>query len=532
MRYHIASLQKSNQECSAVADSVALLKKRDFPEDEVKRFTEMVVRILNSYSEFYGTGTQFRYTISKHLGRVRLRIFLNGPRYNPQADKENTGEGDYDFTMRLLLTDKSPLVTYSNVQDQNIVTAYSAEKSPKEISFKSPLLWAIGLGVICGLICQHLPENISSFLVDGLADPIGSTVLALIAGVTGPVIFLSLITSVTSLGSISKLTDLGFKIMWRFIKCTLFIIAVSLGVSLLFYSVFGSGSVQFSPNQLVTMLLGLIPTNIIAPFLNNNTPQLVILSFVLGAALLLVGDRVANVTAGLRSIQELFRSVMKLVFSLTPVIPFISIFKEVASRKTQIFLDGWEFIAGVFASLVICCLFKLIKVSLRCKIRIPVLLKKTLPVVSLAFSAGSENATLNMQIENSRNNLGINQAFSDFWIPMSHAMFKPRTTIHLVIPPFLIAKAMGMPISQTFLFVLIITVLELSVASSGITGAWTILFAALGLPAEYVGIYVVYKVFTTNIACGGCEFYYILEQIEASCVLDTIDRKCYEESSL
>ena len=149
-------------------------------------------------------------------------------------------------------------------------------------------------------------------------------------------------------------------------------------------------------------------------------------------------------------------------------------------------------------------------------------------MASLAFTAGSESATLDMQIEHSRSKLGINQAFSDFWIPMSHAMFKPRTTIHLVIPPFLIARAMGMPLSQTFLVVLIITVLELSVASSGITGAWTILFTVLGLPLEYVGLYVIYKVFTTNIACGGCIFYYTLEQIEASCVLDTIDRSCYE----
>ena len=210
-----------------------------------------------------------------------------------------------------------------------------------------------------------------------------------------------------------------------------------------------------------------------------------------------------------------------------PVIPFLSIFKAFAAGRIQVLLDGWKFIVGVVVALTICCLVKLIKVSLKCKLRIPVLLKKTLPVASVAFSSGSENATLNMQIEHSRDELGIDPSFSDFWIPMSHAMFKPRTTIHLVIPPFLIAKAMGMPISQTFLFVLIIMVLELSIASSGITGAWTILFAALGLHMEYVGLYVIYKVFTTNIACGGCEFYYTLEQIEASCVLETIDRSCY-----
>lgn len=273
------------------------------------------------------------------------------------------------------------------------------------------------MGVIGGLICQRLPDNTRSFMVDGLAEPIGSVVLALIAGISGPVIFLSLITSITSLGSVSKLTDLGFKIMWRFIKCTLFIIAVSIAVSLLFYSAFGSGSIKFTPDQLVSMLLKLIPTNIIAPFLNNDTPQLVILGLFLGAALLLLEDRVANLTTSPRSLQEWSASVMRLVFVLTPVIPFISLFKAFATGNTSVLLDGWEFIVGVFATLVICCLFKLIKVSLRCRLSITVLLKKALPVAFLAFSAGSENATLNMQIEHSRTKLGINQAFSDFGFP-------------------------------------------------------------------------------------------------------------------
>jgi len=431
--------------------------------------------------------------------------------------------------MHLFMRDKSSFASNKSIQRRNIITVYSATKSPKEVSFKSPLLWSIVLGIVCGLICQHLPESVRSFLVDSLAEPVGKLAIALIAGVTGPVIFLSLITSITSLGSISRLTDLGFKIMWRFIKCMLFIIGVSIGVSLLFYSSFGTGSIQFTPNQLVTMLINLVPTNIIAPFLNNDTPQLVILGLVLGAALLLLEDRAGNLTASLRSIQEWSMSVMKLVFAVTPVIPFVSIFKAFAAGRARVLLEGWEFVVGVVATLAICCLIKLVKVSLRCRLSIPVLLKKTLPMASLAFSSGSEDATLNMQMEHSRNELGINQSFSDFWIPMIHAMFKPRTTIHLVIPPFLIAKAVGMPISQSFLMVLILTVLELSIASSGITGAWTILFAALGLPMEYVGLYVVYKVFTTNIACGGCEFFYTLEQIEASCVLDTIDRKCYGE---
>lgn len=464
-----------------------------------------------------------------------MRLIFHGPRFNPLPEEDDAIDNVSEYVAQLFLHDESAFVSYKRLEGKVFITLNSAIKPKKTHSihpsahwFKSPLLWAILLGMFCGLICQHLPDHIRSFLVDGLADPIDSIVLALIAGVTGPVIFLSLITSITSLGSISKLTDLGFKIMWRFIKCTLFIIGVSILVSLLFYNAFGAGTIQFSPDQLVSMLLKLIPTNIVEPFLNNDTPQLVILGLLMGAGLLLLEDRVVNLSATLRSLQEWSASVMRLVFVLTPVIPFISLFKAFAEKKVSVLLDGWEFIVGIFATLLICCLFKLIKASLRCKLSISVLLKKALPMASLAFSSGSENATLSKQIEHSRSKLGINRDFSDFWIPMSHAMFKPRTTIHLVIPPFLIAKTTGMPISQSFLLVLILTVLELSVASSGITSAWTILFAALGLPMEYVGLYVIYKVFTTNVACGGCEFYYILEQIEASCVLDTIDRNCYE----
>ena len=145
-----------------------------------------------------------------------------------------------------------------------------------------------------------------------------------------------------------------------------------------------------------------------------------------------------------------------------------------------------------------------------------------------AFSAGSEAAAMKLQIEDSKSAMGIRRDLCDFWIPMSQAMFRPRTTVHLVIAPFLIAKYAGISISQTFLFVLIILSLELSVASAGITSAWMILFAALNLPMEYVGIFVIYKVFTTNFSAAGSMFYYGLEQIEAAHDMNALDRSLYE----
>lgn len=311
MGYHDSQLQESNQDFAALADISSLMTQKGFPEDVIALYIEKAIRLLDKCADEFGVGTPFRYTFDNHFGRVRLRIILVGSLSPSMSEEEETSDNVSEFVTHLFMNDDSPFVSYRKIQNRIFITLYSAVKPRKKLSlktptlwYKSPLLWAIALGVICGLICQRLPENIRSFLIDGLAEPIGDIVLALIAGVTGPVIFLSLITSITSLGSISRLTDLGFKIMWRFIKCTLFIIAVSIAVSLLFYRAFGAGELQFNPHQLVSMLLKLIPTNIIAPFINNNTPQLVILGLLLGAGLLLLEDRVANLTAALRSLKE------------------------------------------------------------------------------------------------------------------------------------------------------------------------------------------------------------------------------------
>ncbi len=61
------------------------------------------------------------------------------------------------------------------------------------------------------------------------------------------------------------------------------------------------------------MLLDLIPRNVFTPFTENNTPQLVILGFVMGAALLLLGDNASQLKITLLSVQDWFMIVMDMI---------------------------------------------------------------------------------------------------------------------------------------------------------------------------------------------------------------------------
>ena len=67
-------------------------------------------------------------------------------------------------------------------------------------------------------------------------DPVYNVLLKALAGVMGPVIFISLLTSIIALDSVNDLTNLGLKVLKRFIRIILFFILISIGVSLLFFS--------------------------------------------------------------------------------------------------------------------------------------------------------------------------------------------------------------------------------------------------------------------------------------------------------
>lgn len=66
------------------------------------------------------------------------------------------------------------------------------------------------------------------------------------------------------------------------------------------------------------MILGVVPTNLIDPFLKNNTAQLVILGLLIGAGVLVLGDSVPELKRMIEQINKLVMSVMQIVLLTMP----------------------------------------------------------------------------------------------------------------------------------------------------------------------------------------------------------------------
>ena len=507
-----------------LADCRALMEKHHFSEDEIDLYRRHVVNVLDCYRERFGGETAVEYRVLKRFKRVELRLAVPGEKFNPLQQEKEEGDAGQSVQQALspLVWNQTVAVSHVYVAGKNLVSIASPRIQAKAVH-RSPMLWAAVLGLVGGLLCLCLPDDIRNVIVFEIAKPVQSVVLSMLTGVMAPVILFSMITAVSALGSINELTDLGFKTIKRFIIITLSVMTVGIAVSLCFYNVTGEGSVDFQVGQINELILGILPTNILAPLLEGNVPQLVVLGLALGAALLMLEDKVDGLKDLLNQINKWIMSLMGIVMIIVPVIPFLCIFTMVAQGAGADLLNGWEFIVASYVAATICGAIKLARVSLKYKVKAGVLWRKLKPLVGTAFTTANNTTMMKQEYEISEKELGIKPDFSSFWIPMSQAMLNPRSTLMLVIPPFLILKYTGMPISTSFLLVLIILVLELSIASPGTTGGWTILFASLGLPADYVGMFMTYRLACTNYNAAYGALQVGLEQIEAAYKFDAID---------
>ena len=499
-----------------------LLMKHKFSDDEIRLYLEDVRSVLNFYYDRLGPETEVSYLVRKRAGKIELRLVIAGEKYSPLDEEFNASRSSsVKKAIMPLLVNKTQHISYLYARNRNIVFITSA-RIHKSI-LKSPMLWAVVLGLAFGFICSRLPDNIGNVIVTDIAEPVQYTIINVLTKTMGPVILLSIATSIAALGSVSELTNLGLKTILRFCAITLSVMVIGIGISLLCYHNFGNGSTVFQLSQLVDLILGIVPPDPVSPLINGNMVQIVVLGLFIGTAVLILGEKINDLRTILYQLNDLTMSIMNIVMMIVPAIPFFSVFITIGKGNGASILNGWEYIVVTYAATILCGALKLIKVSVKYKVRIKVLLEKLKPMMANAFASANDDTYIGLEYDISGKKLGIKPQFSAFWIPMSQALLNPKLTINLVIPPILILKMLGEPISLSFMIIMILLVFELSIANPGTTAGWTILFSSLAFPAEFAGTFMMYKLFTANFVTAYGAMERGLEQIEAADRFESLD---------
>ena len=516
------SLMSDNSKNPIIDDSRAFFADKGFSEDDSEYYISRLIKLLDDYADHFGEGVEFEYVLFKRFSRLEIRIKIPGERYDPFENGEDSRRRKIERTLDVNLNSQTSIISYTYAAGKNLIFGSIPLDRKRHFMLKDPVIWATLLGILTGVICLHLPESANSFLIEDLLKPVNDIVLKLLTGIMGPFIFISLVSSIIALHSIDDLTNMGMKIFKRFSVVIIFFILVAIGVSLIFFGNFGSGGTDFSPNQIITLILNMIPVNVVKPFSENNMPQILVLAFLSGVALLLLGEKVDGLNNIIHQCNDWVMKIVSIVLKISPVVPFLSLAISIGRGNSGVILEGWKFIVAVYIIFTVCIAVKAVKTSMKTKIPIPELYRKMKPAIRTGLVTAQTNTALNEMYEIS-DEFKIKKEFSGFWIPMCSAMLCLKTTVNVVAACIMMTQIMGIPISTTFLFILLILTFEMTIASPGTVSSWVIAFEALSLPTSYVGLFSTYRILYNNYSSAVTVAYFLCEEIEAAQAMGAVE---------
>lgn len=339
---------------------------------------------------------------------------------------------------------------------------------------------------------------------------LGEIFLRLLKMVVVPLIFFSIVSGVTSIGSLRGVGRIGWKTAVYYLLTS----AAAIGVGLLMANLVHPGHAGIlapasvpghlsrATPSLKQLLLRMIPQNPVEDMVYaNDDPRqgpnvlgIIFFAVLLGAAVLALDQqRRQRLTA---AFESLFAAMMKLtgwVIRLAPVGVFALLAKVVGETGFASFgALGWYLLTVLLALLGHAWL----TLPLVCRLvagRNPWRLARAMaPALATAFSTASSNATLPLTMDCSERRAGISNRVSSFVLPLGATVNMDGTALYECVAVLFIAQCYGVELGLGQQLVVMLTALLASIGAAGIPHAglvmMSIVLGAVGLPLEGIGM--------------------------------------------
>jgi Na+/H+-dicarboxylate symporter len=307
---------------------------------------------------------------------------------------------------------------------------------------------------------------------------------------------------VSCIAGFTNLSDLG-KIGGRTISLYLFttIIAVAVGIfafylfkpgeAALASTITGSGAAYSGTSfSIKEILIGMAPSNVVAPFLNDDMPQLIILAVLCGIATGLIGQYSSILQSLFSAFNELFMKIAGILISFMPIAVFCSAASMILDLGIETVISIMSmfgtFIFGLAVMMVIYCILMIVLGRLN---PIP-FIRKYVPVMLQVFSISSSNAAIPINMAFCEKKIGVSSKVYSLSIPLGSTLNMNGTCIQLAVFALALAKVYGIQVSSESLVTMVILIIVLSMGAPGMPGAGVIclsvLLEQLHVPTEAV----------------------------------------------
>lgn len=485
-----------------------------------------VEETLLKYQEAFGTEAVFTQKYIRRLKSVRLELSVTGERFDPF----DTGEEEQSLVLRGLLANMGMVPTWQYKNGQNLIVFTPKKKKRSQMV---SLVLAVILAFLCGGICRFLPEGIRGILVNGLISPVFNRFMGLLSAIAGPLVFLSVIWGIYSIGDMAAMGRIGKRMIGRFLLMTVLLTLPACAAAMPLFSLKAGGGGVFDFSELFQMVLDIVPGNFFTPFTEGNPLQIIFVAVLIGMAMLMLGNKTSVAAAFVEQSNYIVQLIMEAVGSFVPLFVFGSILNMMLSNDFLAFLPTYKLILAMLLGDVILLAAYLVIVCTRRKVHPRILLKKMMPTFLIALTTASSSAAFGVNMECCEKDLGIDKRIVNFGVSLGQVIFMPGVSVMFLAVGFCMAEIYGVAVSPVWLVTAFLIAIVLAVAAPPIPGGaltcYTILFVQLKIPMEAIAVTIALNAILEFVTTGVNLFCLQAELVEVAAGLDMLDLKRLRE---
>ncbi len=362
-----------------------------------------------------------------------------------------------------------------------------------KIALWKRILAALVAGVIVGMLWGPGSESIAWM---------GDVFMRLIRMVVVPLVFVTLVSGVVSMGDPSKLGSLGVKTLSIYMATTLGAITIGLIMAVILQPGVGVDLTAAVPGELQESmplserLIGIIPENPIAALAEGNILAVIFFALLIGISLLTIGKEGRPVAKLMHASSEMMIKITHWIMEVAPFGVFALIAVVAGTQGVTALLDVVTLALAVLISCVVhmVVVHGLIVMKLMLGLSPVQFFRGARDAMLVAFSTSSSSATLPVTMSVAEENLGIKPVVASTVLPLGATINMDGTALYVGIVSVFAAQAFGIELSFIDYVVMAGATTVVSVGTASVPGASLFLMSAVmstfGMAPEQIAVII------------------------------------------
>ncbi len=352
---------------------------------------------------------------------------------------------------------------------------------------------ALVLSIVAGLLLGKHAAFANSYI-----KPFGTIFLNLLKFIVCPIVLFSILCGMISMKDIRKVGSIGLKTIVYYMLTTAFAIVIGLVMGQLMKGAFPALSTTdleyaaTEPTPFMNVLVDIFPSNFLAPLVNANMLQIIVIALLVGFGIILVGNKADGVRVLIEQINEVFMKVMELILKLSPIGVFCLLTPVVAENGAKIIGSLAMVLLTAYISYAIHAIVVYSTTVKTLGGTSPLkFFKEMVPAMIFAFSSASSVGTLPLNMECCEK-LGADKETTSFVLPLGATINMDGTAIYQGVCAIFIASCFGIQLTLGQMATIVITATLASIGTAGVPGAGMVMLAmvltSVGLPVEGIAL--------------------------------------------